>query len=464
MKKTIKIFAPLLLFFAGLVQVQAQLPIYDASLEPINFKKSDASRKAGSSDTSAGAVFLYENVITIEVSPGVFQQIDAIVRTIEVEGMPFQNYDRDDASGLSNGPSDPGNDSENWFISEFGRVNSGGGHALFEFQFITGGSFDDNTLMGDLVILQNIYVNSYDIDGAGSGGSNQFSEFGGFGKREWSTNPNNTYLEEIYNEETGLTRFRSTVTTNNGFNPGTANGDRYRVRVTYDEMSTFRISVGADGGAAAYFGLDFSAGVQWANDPNVASAPVLDLNNNDNNFCVGPCPTFNEGAYTGSPINFTTGTNSNIDRDDNSSDPISNLTIRFNTVDIADGSDEHILVDGASSGGIIPLDFSDGANIPNITLGGVTYEVEAIVENGEKQLVFTNSSGGGTFSKTDAESLIDALQYENTTPTSTEGMRTFRVSFLQGVFQSNTANFYANILPAGMIVTNPMLPSKAKTN
>ncbi|MBK7680241.1 MAG: hypothetical protein IPJ29_12735 [Chitinophagaceae bacterium] len=115
-----------------------------------------------------------------------------------------------------------------------------------------GGSYNNGTNTGTPVILQNVYVNTYDIDGNGSANSNQNNEFSAFNTAQYKTAAGGL-LVPSYNSTTGFTRFRSNTTTNTT----AVVDDNTRLRIGYNQLSTLEIIVGADGGGAAYYFLDF---------------------------------------------------------------------------------------------------------------------------------------------------------------------------------------------------------------
>lgn len=427
MKKYIQKILLVLLCFIAVQQLRAQVPAFDANYQPLNFVKSRATRVTGTSDTAQGTVFLYKNVITVS---GI--EVDALVKNITVSNITFSNYDPDSQTAIAG--SNP--NSPNWFIAEFG--GSGSGYTLFEFAFIEGGTYVNAANPGNPVILQKVYLNSYDIDGAGSGGTNQFVEFGGFKKLEVSQN---TVLSTTFNNATGLTRFRSTVTTNNTDSPGTANGDRYRVRVTYDELSTFRISLGRDS-STAYFALDFSASSAFINSVET-QAPSLDLDVYENTFGA----TYNSAVFTVGPVSFTKTNQSNLSGNNISTSSTSdfvNLSISFDAADIKDSSNELIRIGNTA----IPLNFANNTVYSNITVGNVIYQATATLSSGTRKLVFNRTGGTQQFTTVNAEALLDALRYDNTRTQLTPGTRTFKLTVVQGAFISNTADFYVNVTDA----------------
>src|SRR5690606_17379071 len=174
MKKYIQNALAMLFITVLAVSAKAQVnqtQYFDADGEPLSFRKDDATRiengsGSGSGDTRVGAVFLYPDVVTVDG-----QSIDALVKTVELYNITFESYDPHTQTAVASDP-----DSEDWFIIQL-RNAGADGRAIFEFKFILGGTYVDASNPGTPVILQNVYANSYDIDGYGGGNSNQFVEF-----------------------------------------------------------------------------------------------------------------------------------------------------------------------------------------------------------------------------------------------------------------------------------------------
>lgn len=267
-------------------------------------------------------------------------------------------------------------------------------------------------------------INSYDIDGNDAVGSNQFSEFGGFSTSEVSTT---TTLTTSYNPSTNLTRFGSSIYTNvvDASDPNT------RVRVSYEEMSIFRISVGSQGAGPAYFFIDFDKGVDFTIPTKVTTAPTVDLNttsggnNNASSQCSSGNTKFTAGGQNIATVASTPSGGTTLER----------LKLTFNTTDIKDGSSERLVISGAGSGSPIQLNFSNGASIGSVVLTGTTYAVSAIVANGESSLIFTKS-GSTTMTRAEGEKLLDAFYYGNTASSRTNGARTFEVRVKDGAYES----------------------------
>jgi hypothetical protein len=373
--------------------------------------------------TALNNIVLYQNVITIGG-----QQIDAIVRTQELSNVTFSTYDQ---AGTGTGYT---NNLARYFSPQF-TIGAGGGYAVFKFQFILGGSYNNTTNTGTLITLQNVRLNTYDIDGNGTAGTNQYNEFGGFSSSELGSPTN---LAMTYNATLGLTKFRSSLATNTT----DATDVKNRVRVSYDYMSEFTTKVGAEGSGLAYFFLDFSAGATFTTAISY-SAPSLDLNT----ATLG----LNNEVITDAPAlkNFSSGT-TNITY---TGPTLNNLKIAFTSAQIADGAAESLIINGATSGGTIALNFTNAQSIPNVVFGGVTYVVAATVSGGTSTLVFTKS-GGGTLTLAQVEALVDALQYRNVLVNATRGLRVYNVTTLAASFETQVAQFRVNIdvpLPTDLV-------------
>lgn len=402
-----------------IVNVGLNAQTYNVAYNDINFGGSGVTitNKVGNG-TAVNNVVLYQNVITVGG-----QQIDAIVRTLEVNNV--STFSAFDQTGTGTGYT---NNQQRWFSPQF-SFGTGGGSAVFKFEFILGGSFNNSTNTGTIVTLQNVRVNTYDIDGnasSGNNGSNQYTEFGGFTSSELG-NPTN--LTMTYNSTLGLTKFRSTISTNTTDPTDVKN----RVRVTYDYISEFTTKVGGDGSGLAYYFLDFASGATFTTAVTYA-APVLDLNTST----AGLDNTTSMVAPDSK--NFTSGS-ANITY---SGSTLDNLKVSITTTEILDGANEKLLISGATSGSTISLNFTNAQAITNVVLGGVTYAVTATVTGGRSILTFTKS-GGGTLTVAQVESLLDAFQYQNAASNATKAWRYFNVTTLAGSFETPVAQFQVNI-------------------
>jgi hypothetical protein len=388
---------------------------YNVAYNTINFGGSGVTitNKVGTG-TALNNIVLYQNVITIGG-----QQIDAIVRTQELSNATISTYDYalTSSSASNNLPS---------FFSPQFSFGTGGGYAVFKIQFILGGSYNNSTNTGTLITLQNVLLNTYDLDGNNNAGTNQYAEFGGFTMSELASPTN---LTTTYNSTLGLTKFRTTISTNTT----DVTDVRNRARVTYNYISEFTTKVGAEGSGAAYYFLDFSAGSTFTSAISY-TAPILDLNTTTSGVD-------NVTNMTAPDVkNFTLGL-SNIAY---SGPTLDNLKLNFLSSQILDGANEKLLISGATSGGSVSLNFTNGQAIPNVVFGGVTYAVTASISSGRSFLLFTKS-GGGTLTLAQIESLLDALQYQNAATNATKAWRYFNVTTLAGSFETPVAQFQLNI-------------------
>lgn len=359
-------------------------------------------------------IVLYQNVITIGG-----QQIDAIVRTQELSNATISTYD---FTGTSSSAS---NNLPSFFSPQF-SFGTGGGYAVFKIQFIVGGSYNNTTNTGTLITLQNVLLNTYDLDGNGTAGTNQYAEFGGFSMSELASPTN---LSTTYNSTLGLSKFRTSISANTIDVTDVKN----RVRVTYNYISEFITKVGAEGSGAAYYFLDFSVGSTFTTAISY-TAPSLDLNTTTSGLD-------NVTSMIAPDVkNFTVGS-SNITY---SGPTLDNLKLNFSTSQILDGANEKLLISGATSGGSVSLNFTNAQAIPNVVLGGITYAVSATVLGGKGILIFTKS-GGGALTLAQVESLLDAFQYQNAATNAAKAWRYFNVTTLAGSFETPLAQFQVNI-------------------
>ena len=388
---------------------------YNVAYNTINFGGVGVTitNKVGTG-TALNNIVLYQNVITIGG-----QQIDAIVRTQELSNATISTYD---FTGTSSSAS---NNLPSFFSPQF-SFGTGGGYAVFKIQFIVGGSYNNTTNTGTLITLQNVLLNTYDLDGNGTAGTNQYAEFGGFSMSELASPTN---LSTTYNSTLGLSKFRTSISANTIDVTDVKN----RVRVTYNYISEFITKVGAEGSGAAYYFLDFSAGSTFTTAISY-TAPSLDLNTTTSGLD-------NVTSMIAPDVkNFTVGS-SNITY---SGPTLDNLKLNFSTSQILDGANEKLLFYGATSGGSVSLNFTNAQAIPNVVLGGITYAVSATVLGGKGILIFTKS-GGGTLTLAQVESLLDAFQYQNAATNAAKAWRYFNVTTLAGSFETPLAQFQVNI-------------------
>jgi hypothetical protein len=368
------------------------------------------------------------------------QRIDCIVRTVSLTNgsfalpsgapdgtIPF-DYSSPTGSGLT--------DNLDRFFSPMLTFSNGGGNAKFKFEFILGNSYNNTTHKGTPVIIQNIKLNTYDIDGNGGANSNQYNEFGGFSSVTLSATPA-TKVSYSYNTSSGLTKFRSNVTTNSTV----ATADPHRVMVQYNEVSTFEIMVGADGSNAAYFMLDFGVGPNWGGTTNIYSTPTLDLNPGQPGFSQtsASCGATVRPITSGATSLSLTG----------SSNTVSEIILSYDPSTILDGRFESIFPNGSNNPAAdsIKLNFTTPSS-SSFILNGVTYTVDRAVITGTNYIRF--SSNSGSLTTTQAEMLLDALMYANTANPPNLNYRELFIAVRETSFTTPLASFIINeicILP-----------------
>ena len=248
--------------------------VYDANWQQLVFQNATALT-TGMTGTHDNDVMVFSNVITING-----QKIDALVTT-KLNNATIDNYDAISATQAVSA------------VSEYFQPNlkstAAGGNATFTITFYLNGNHTAANL-GTVATLQNVVVNSYDIDSS-SGADRQFQSFQGFSKYELSQA---TTLNTVVQANGSVTFVAKTNTKNDE-----TYADGYRVRVYYDSMSTFTVNAGVNGAAAtAYFAFDFSMGPDWAGAITTKDTPAPSLSYG--------ATTFAESAANDGAIDATT--------------------------------------------------------------------------------------------------------------------------------------------------------------
>jgi gliding motility-associated-like protein len=238
---------------------------YDANQKRVSFGGAGVtiSHKVGTNGKTAGDLVLYENVITIGG-----QKIDALIKNVTLTNVTtFGEFDATTSSSASG-------QNDSFFSPQFNF--SGSGSWKFNITFIKNGTYSATTKTGTAVNLINVVLNTYDIDGNGSTGTNQFNEFGDLKSYQLGSGTN---ITASYNSTSGLTKFRSNISTNST----SILADAQRVRVYFDTLSSIDFIVGAEAAGLAYFFLDFSVGPTFSTACNLA----LSTDNATNPSCAG---------------------------------------------------------------------------------------------------------------------------------------------------------------------------------
>jgi hypothetical protein len=202
--------------------------------------------------TAAGDIVKYASVAVIGGTT-----IDAVVETVSVTSATIDKYDGGNAISTSTVSS----------ATEYLQSNvttTGAGSVIYKFSFFVGGTYT-TVGSGSPVILQNVYINSYDLDASGNG-SNQYTEFTGVQSYTMSTN---TTL--VVTSVGNMLQFKNNGGTSVNYNATSGSYTKGRVQVKYDNLSTISIKVGNDGvgtGGLSYYALDFSVGLAWTEGSN----------------------------------------------------------------------------------------------------------------------------------------------------------------------------------------------------
>ena len=256
--------------------------VYDANWQQLVFNGADSTGLTPiiGNGRNTGDVMRFNSVITING-----QAVDAVVTTtLDRATLSSTGYDSTAQPSTNNA----------YFQPNMVVAASGGG-VTFTIDFYKAGTYT-GAGTGTAVTLQNVAVNSYDIDGVGSSNSDrQYQQFKGFARYELS---NNTKLVPVTQGDGSVT-FQYVSTT--GVNNGPIAQDEYRVKVYYDSMSSFQIKSGVNTSGSgslngtAYFALDFSIGPAWATATTIVDSPAARLTYSTTNFTEAAA---NDGSFT----------------------------------------------------------------------------------------------------------------------------------------------------------------------
>ena len=223
--------------------------------------------------TSQGDLVKYNNVITIDG-----QSVDALVEVLDLVGTSVLALDSIEVPTKKEEYLQP-------------RI-SGYGYLELGIEFYESGSYTGGD-SGNQVTLQNVLVNSYDIDLL------QYQTFSGFSSYELadSTDLSVTLLSD------NSVRFRD-----DGYQRRDGIEDiRARVRVFYDSMTSFKMRMANDDtrGGQSFFALDFSVGVDWMDPsgnpitPETFETPARSILWSNINFQE---QNTNDGSITGTAV------------------------------------------------------------------------------------------------------------------------------------------------------------------
>ncbi len=269
------------------------LPIFNATGITLLFN--DPIPKTGNG-LNTGNVVVFNNVANFGG-----QAIDAVVTTVDNTNINITGFDSVFGTTLT----PPPNTNLDWFALDTQStlpIVTDGAASTIKFEFIIHGTYDAITGTGSDVLLQNVTVNSYDIDNA------QYQEFSGFSSYtlaattnlKMSMNGNFVHFSEI------------AVNPNNTGTPGTVLFDEARISIFYKELNTFQIKTGSNNAIVAHFYFDFSPDPAWTTPPPVTHNVPIAVN--DTNTGVSGQPVIVDAVFNDTDLDSNPGSNSDIDR------------------------------------------------------------------------------------------------------------------------------------------------------
>jgi len=360
--------------------------VFDADFHELNFNGSDVLNIKGNG-SSSGDVVRFNNVITIDG-----QAVDAVITTSSLNNATISTYDSTANPSTTGSYFQP-----NMTVS----TKSAGGSITFTIEFYKAGTYT-GAGTGTAVTLQNVAINSYDIDSTGTSASDrQYQIFKGFSRYELA---NNTLLEASAQDD-GSVKFL--YTTNSPQNVTDIYADTTRVKVYYDSITSFVIESGTDkvGSAnvqgTAYFALDFSVGPAWTGATTITNTPApnitydstgfVESSANDGSVSTTRTITLANGTFTGSDgqalsgvsfgnvpdgltavVTRTSATTATLTFTGHATDhadanDINNISVTFGNAAFTSGNAS--AVTGATRGDI-SIDFADPAPNTPASIGG----------------------------------------------------------------------------------------------
>ena len=260
--------------------------ILNANGVNLNFNESTqtvTSISGSGTGKTQGDIIKYAGVATISSTV-----VDAVIETTSVSGATISAYDGGNA--VSSAPD----------MFQSNVSTSGAGHVIYKYSFFVGGTYT-GVGTGTPVILQNVYINSYDLDASSPGNSYQFTEFTGV---QAYTLSNNTAL--TVSSSSNLLQFKYNGADGNNANYGTTSGSytKGRVQVRYDNLSVISVKIGTDAtgsGGTSYFALDFSVGLPWTEGSTTVSTTTT-----TNSYNAAPTSTNDSKTVTAATATFIT--------------------------------------------------------------------------------------------------------------------------------------------------------------
>ena len=225
-------------------ELPVEFSVIDVAYRSLSFDAS--SLKAGTSG-SVGATYLYTGVDKPFNTANPL--VDAVMTITQKDsGVRIDSIDSTSTSGASSGNTPAFIHTQ---LTGINGSNSNGQGVTVKIEFIEAGSFNSANNSGTPITLENIRVNTYDID------IKQYQQFSSFSTGKYNTGGS---INASYDATSGLIEFKSTVTTNAS---GTTTNQNTAIQVDYASASQIEFKIGSYGfenvNGGAYFFVDFGS-------------------------------------------------------------------------------------------------------------------------------------------------------------------------------------------------------------
>jgi hypothetical protein len=240
--------------------VECAANIVDAKFSAFDFSVGSGDQRIAGSANTPGESWLYLDVLTIDG-----KTVDAIVTFDSISsGSSMTTFD---SNSNPYGSAITWGSSANFLQPNF-TWGAGGGSADFSIRFIESGSYNaSSNPSGSPLILRNVLANSYDVDSTTTSSSAQYTIFSNIGGLELHGSTQLAVTGDSAQTQISAIGFPGNIQAD----PGTETGDKYRVRVSYDELPVLSFTVGANGSGIAYYSIDVGPG------PGFTSVQNFDL-------------------------------------------------------------------------------------------------------------------------------------------------------------------------------------------
>lgn len=413
------------LFLTGLVLLSTSLlgQVYDIQYSALDFSANKVVSSFNNNNANPGKL-LYSNIMASQISG--IPTIDCIVTDLgSTSGSTTLNTF--DVSSSNN----------SWFRPQITTTNNG---RRFRFEF----GFYDNGVFKPYV-LENVILNIYDIDAASNGREvvsveTDYSQYETFGNGSSLINNNTTRTSpETFDFATLSNNNTTTITDNSN-----------RVRLTFNSLSELTLSFGEvskSKSSTETYNIAFELGSGNLNTGTVVAnnSIQVDLNNStsglNNVVTYNNCNTLVNLSSSGNTNNITA-----------TSTALTNLMFSYNTADIPNNNSEYLVI-GSSD---INLKPSTSGTTGQVTINSnSTFNYVVTIDNtlGRNTITFSKSN----MTLTEAEALLDAMQFKITNCTTPAGSRVFGINATLDLtvdIMSPTVFFVANIptaLPVNVI-------------